>query len=219
MIDITLELCVRALRGALPAMEVVPDRMRYGERARANVGRGGVIRYAYLALAADERFELHLYPADTLTQARAFYRDRSRVERVLALRDAGWRVEPNFHFGFAKLGVTWTETRTSVDAYARYWLDTIESTREIRRDEWSAEWERLIAAGIASRGDVPQFQADFEATRRQSATPRPGLRVVYPWPNHRILRAEFTGELRARIHEAFGMFGEALDPPASPSPS
>jgi hypothetical protein len=208
--EVTVDLCVRALRRALPFADVAADRMRFGERARASVGTGSVIRYAYLALAADERFELHLYPADTLSQARVFYRDRARVVRLLSLRDRGWRIEPNFHFGFMERGLTWTETRVSVDAYVSYWLKEIATTRVLRRDEWKTALDRLIRARIATEGDVPQFRSDFDATERQTATPRPGLRVVYPWPNHRIGRHEFADDLRARIDEAFRALGEPV---------
>ena len=43
---------------------------------------------------------LQMYPADTLGQAREFYGDPSAVDEVLALQLEGWRVEPNFHWGF-----------------------------------------------------------------------------------------------------------------------
>jgi hypothetical protein len=48
--------------------------------------------------------ELLLYPADTLTQARAFWADAHVVAAVLELPERGWRVNPNFHFGFMERG-------------------------------------------------------------------------------------------------------------------
>jgi len=99
MSSVGAELCADVFRNSFPDKEVRVEHGRYGARARVDVGQGRNLRYAYLAPSSDERIELRLYPADTLEQARQFYAEPSRVERVLALRARGWRVDPNFHFG------------------------------------------------------------------------------------------------------------------------
>ncbi|HCU11028.1 MAG TPA: hypothetical protein DGB72_02760 [Gemmatimonadetes bacterium] len=208
MSDVTVELCADALRSAFPAAEVVVERIRFGDRTRVDVGAGRSIKYAYLALAADERFELHLYPADTLEQARVFYDDPDRVARILGLREQGWRIDANFHFGYAARGLAWTESPISIDAYAAYWVAHIDSAHALPRAEWDAELERLIAARMVTREDLPQFDADFRSTDREKATPRPGMRVVYAWPNHRIRQPEFPAAVRKRVSEVLSALDE-----------
>jgi hypothetical protein len=132
----------------------------------------------------------------------------SRVQKLLALRNRGWRIDGNFHFGYAALGLAWTETRISVDAYVDYWTANIARLGSLDRHEWDRALDELIDVGIAAREDLPQFDVDFRETRRQSAYPRPGLRCVYAWPNHRLERPEMPATVAERIGEVLDALGE-----------
>ena len=61
--------------------------------------------------------ELAAYPADTLTQTRAFYPDAEAVARVRALAADDWEVHPNLHFGFRALGLAWAHGPIEGDEY------------------------------------------------------------------------------------------------------
>jgi hypothetical protein len=183
------EACADVLRSAFPRAEVRIESGRFGDRARAGPFELESLQYLYLSPSAEGRVELLLYPADTLTQARAFWSDPRVVEAVLALQDTGWRVNPNFHLGFMERGLTWTETRTSVATYVRYWRAAELATLE--REDWSQFLNDLVAAGIASDADREQFHEDFTRTRRRTATPRPGLRLAYGWASTRFDRPSF----------------------------
>ena len=65
---------------------------------------GPTAAYAYLRYDEEGDVELGAYPADTLTQARAFYPDAEAVARVRALAADDSEVHPNFHFGFPRPG-------------------------------------------------------------------------------------------------------------------
>ncbi len=54
--------------------------------------------------------ELTMWPADTLEQAREFYKRPEAIKRLLMLADEGWRIGPNFHFGFVASGLCWMTT-------------------------------------------------------------------------------------------------------------
>ena len=203
-----VELCADVFRAALPDKDVRIERGRYGDRARVDVGEGNNVRYAYLAPSLDDRFELHLYPADTLEQAREFYAEPSRVQRLLALRSRGWRIDGNFHFGYAARGLAWTETSISVDAYVEYWVENISRLRSLDRSEWDRALGELIELGVMAVEDLPQFDHDFRETRRQSAYPRPGLRCVYAWPNHRLEHEGTPTAVAGRIAEVLVALGE-----------
>ena len=78
----------------------------YG-RPGAPTGAAGVIgANAYLYVMNDRpEVEFAVYPADTLTQAKAFYRQHSAVAGVGSLRSRPeWVIEPNFHFGSFQRG-------------------------------------------------------------------------------------------------------------------
>ena len=126
--------CAVVLRRAFLGGSVRVESGRFGARARAGPFELESLQFLYLSPSAEGRVELLLYPADTLTQARAFWSNTRIVETVLELRDSGWRVNPNFHFGFMERGLTWTETRTSVDPYAGYWLARATDLAAVHRE-------------------------------------------------------------------------------------
>ena len=167
------------------------------------------LQYVYLAPSSEGRVELLLYPADTLTQARAFWADPELARSALALREKGWRVEPNFHFGFAERGLTWLETRISVEVYVAHWSERAADLAALRREDWPVFFDGLIATGIASEADRFQFDQDFTATDSKTATPRPGLRIGYAWPSTRFDVPEFPEQVRERAAEALTAMGQA----------
>jgi hypothetical protein len=199
---IDAEACAGVLRRAFPRVDVRVEEGRFGARARADVPELAFLQYLYLAPSSEGRVELLLYPADTLTQARAFWAEPELARSALALRERGWRVEPNFHFGFAERGLAWVESRVSVEAYVAYWSKRGADLPTLRREEWPGFFDELIANGIASEADRLQFDQDFTATGRQTATPRPGLRIGYGWPSTRFEFADFAEHVRGRAAEA-----------------
>jgi hypothetical protein len=125
---------------------------------------------------------LRLWPGDTLEQAKALYAGTDRLNKLLSLRDEGWTVVPNFHFGHMAKGFVWTTANIGVDEYVSHWLAQIGGAGQIRREEWRRYFDRLIELRIASEADRKAFDRDFTQTKRSSARPPPGLRVEHSWP-------------------------------------
>lgn len=171
-------------------------------------------RDAYLSLKDEDQAELAMYPADTLSQARAFYARQSAVDGVRRL-DAteGWEVLPNFHFGHMERGFCWTTSEISMGDYLDLWQAEISAARIVPKDEWSEYWKWLFESKIASQKDLPEFESNFTATARSSATPRPGLYLRRRWPlddaEQLDSRGAFAGEVRAALNEALGAVGES----------
>lgn len=164
---------------------------------------------AWLGFASDDAtVSLQMYPADTLGQARAFYGDPASVDAVLALRSDGWRVEPNFHWGFAAGGYAWTKTPLPVDAYCAYWVGRIADTREIARSDWDTYWAELETDRIVESSGKDAFDREFTASQRQKAQPRPGLFCEYSWPLSEATRLDDRNMLvetvRNRINQMLG---------------
>jgi hypothetical protein len=183
------------------------DRER-GSHARAELPGSETVKFAYLFPTCGGLLALHLYPADTLDQARALYRDPTRVERLLALGSRGWALRPNFHFGFSEKGLTWTHPRLDADEYAAYWLERIHHLGAFPRTDWEHELQRLIEDGIMDPLDCTQFERDFTNSARQRATPRPGLVLARTWQLTHALAAGFPGELRGALREALSALRE-----------
>jgi hypothetical protein len=198
------------LRQAAPGCQVDVVSERFGVRARLELEDTVTVKYAYLDLDLPGEVPLRLYPGDTLEQARFLYADRDRCDRFLALRERGWEIEPNFHFGFMTRGLTWTRSKLTTDEYVDYWLDRIEATNASARDDWDAELRRLIEDGIFDANDLGQFDADFRDTARMSASLRPGLAATYRWPAATVSRPDFAPELRATIWESLVALAEPL---------
>jgi hypothetical protein len=117
---------------------------------------------------AESAVWLRLFPGDTLEQAKALYADTDRVDQLLSLRDQGWTIAPNFHFGHMAKGFVWTTGDVGVEDYVRYWLEHIGAAGQVRREDWSGYFARLIKLGIASEADREDFDRNFAKTKRSS---------------------------------------------------
>ncbi|MGV8931955.1 MAG: hypothetical protein ACOH1R_07595 [Luteimonas sp.] len=161
---------------------------------------------AWLGLGSEPAtVSLRMYPADTLGQARAFFSDPSSVDAVLALRSEGWRVRPNFHWGFMAAGYAWSETQLPVGEYCAYWIERISDTRELARSDWNTYWAQLEADRIVDSSAKESFDQEFTASQRQKTHPRPGLFCEYTWQLAEAARMD-EGDLlveavRARINQ------------------
>jgi hypothetical protein len=147
------------------------------------------------------------------------YARPERVERMLGLRSEGWELAPNFHFGFREKGLTWTKSRLGIDAYVHYWMGRIRSLKAFRREAWTTELARLVDDGVFDPDDVADFARDFTETRRQEATPRPGIRLTKTWPLTGALADGFAvHELQPALASALVALGEGDTWVAAPQP-
>jgi hypothetical protein len=169
------------------------------------------VNRAYLNFDEDsDRICLVVYPADTLTQAKAFYLRAKSVEQILSLGDRGWSIEPNFHFGHRAKGFSWTTTKVPVDKYVDYWKKRIADTGSIPRDDWEQFWTKLKKNGFATSEDKSEFNRDFTDTKRASATPRPGLRCTFAWSLTDARNLDDRDELVAEVSRQLNIFLNAL---------
>jgi hypothetical protein len=170
----------------------------------------GTASRAYLFLK-NAGIELSVYPADTLSQARAFYKRPAAVAALQALAsDPEWKVSPNYHFGHMEGGYAWTTTKINVASYIGLWQAEIEKTNAVKREEWDAYWAWLIQEQLATPDDRSEFDRHFTATNRQTATPRPGLMVVRRWELTEAETLDGQHQLGAKIAAALQTARAAL---------
>jgi len=173
---------------------------------------GAVVKYAYLHMAEEDAVGLILFPAETLGQARALYTDHAAVERLLALRERGWRLEPNFHFGYMQRGFAWVPTELGLEDYVALWLREIGSSGSVPKEAWPQYLAWLRTEGVMAERYQETFDRAFTHTDRESATPRPGLRLTRTWAIADAERLDterrLVIEVRAAIEEALQALGE-----------
>lgn len=172
------------------------------------------VKHLYLHMADDgQTVVLELYPGDTLGQARALYRDTAALDRLLSLREKGWSLEPNFHFGHMQRGFAWTPSDLDVEAYVRFWQREIDTCRQIPREGWAGYLAWLREQRVVPGGYRDVFDRDFTGTARQDASPRPGLVLWRPWALTEAERLDadrrFLDAIRASIDEACEAIGVA----------
>lgn len=172
---------------------------------------------AWLGFADDNStVSLRMFPADTLGQARAFYGDPPSVDAVLALRSDGWRVEPNFHWGFMAGGYAWLKTPLAVEEYCAYWVDRIGATRELGRQDWEQYWARLESDHIVEPSGKEMFDEEFTASQRQKAHPRPGLFCEYTWLLTEAMNLDARDKLIDNVRDRVNQMLIALYAPLVP---
>ena len=173
---------------------------------------GAHITVSKAFLANESRqVELRMYPADTLTQARFFYKRPNVVERIPLLKGKGWSVSPNFHFGYWIKGLCWMETTMPLLEYLSYWQQNIRNTNQINRRDWNEYWDKLVKAKIAEPAGRERFDRDFTDTKREFASPRPGLKCTFVWSLDEAERLDARGQLTKDVKERINQLLEALD--------
>ncbi len=178
-------------------------------------GRHLAVALARLEYDENKRsVELKMWPADTLQQARIFYRKPEAIEQTVMLTNNQWDVRPNFHFGFMAAGFCWTTTTLSLADYVLYWSENIDSVMQIPRQHWNDYWDKLVKAKVVDQTQRGSFDKDFTNTQRPTATPRSGLACVFGWTLDEAERLDSSGEftiaVKERINQLLGALGEEV---------
>jgi len=170
---------------------------------------------AYLKLRDDrDGIELSLYPADTLTQARAFYQRSSTVDALRRLREEpNWDAGPNFHFGHIQRGYCWTCNQLHLDEYLEVWTERIGTLAPIPRSRWDDFWSWLEEKRIACPENRAEFDLHFTNTQRRDATPRPGVWLSHRWSFDDAERLDATGRFSGEVRLALNAALTAFDQP------
>ncbi len=110
--------------------------------------------------------ELALYPADTLTQARAFYVRHNAIAgiRELCSRPC-WHARPNFHCGSFQRGFCWTCNQRDIHEYTALWVRRIDREAAVRRPDWDRFRWRTHAGSDDARDVAAQRGPDGDSGR------------------------------------------------------
>ena len=78
------------------------------------------------------------------------------------------------------------------------------------REAWDDYWAWLIEEQIVAVQDRREFDRDFTNTHRQTASPRPGVRLSRRWLLAEAEGLDARGALHEQVREAFDVALEAL---------
>lgn len=168
---------------------------------------------AYLEFEeSSQNIQLVVYPADTLTQAKAFYMRTEAISKMLTLCEGNgrWSVEPNFHFGHMARGLVWTTSEASLGEYINYWRKKIEVTGQYTRERWEEFWRELVQRRFASTSDKTEFDRSFTNTKRTSATPRPGLKCLCYWNLSEAIELDYNNRFVGSVADQLNVVLRAL---------
>jgi hypothetical protein len=172
------------------------------------------VRSAFVDLADSQAaIGLYMWPANTVSQAREFYRHEGAVAGLLDLLEDGWWAEPDLLLRYRSI---WLQLhgakRQSLEDYVAYWQENIGAPRRTPKQQFKSLWKELATAGFASEADREGFERDFLHTKRPYADLCPGLFLSYDWPLEEARRLDetdgFGAEVRNRINEVLDAFGE-----------
>jgi len=156
--------------------------------------------------ASNWEIHLALHPGDTMTQARDLYR-KLDIQSLLKLMENGWQLRPNFHFSFQATNLMWTEGRTKIEEYLRYWQRNVDSLRQIKRNEFEDYFEQMLEVGIVLEGDFHAFKENVIDTKRDAINVCPGIYMVFKWDKEKAIKLDdqdqFVEDVKLRITEAF----------------
>jgi hypothetical protein len=113
-------------------------------------------------------------PGDTMGQAKKLYGDCEMGE-VLALRDHGWTVEPNFHVAHMTLNLLWTHTTIPIEDYWKFWVAHPKWLRQVPRAKFEETFALFLAHGLATELDRSAYESNLIGTKRQAYNLCPGL--------------------------------------------
>jgi len=168
----------------------------------------------------DMSIELAMWPGDTMNQARSFYKYLSEhgATPFLNLKNQGWIVKTNFHFGFIQKGFGHgVRTTLAVEDYLRYWEGNPRSIEQLVPDEHGFETSlrKLVADGLIGESDVPAVLAKAVALGATNLNVIPGFEVIYRWSLADAVAIDkkndgMVEEVRRKTNEAIATWGGVL---------
>ncbi len=172
-------------------------------RSRLDLPGRATVKHAYLEyVESSQHIRLTLYPADTLTQARAFYTHPAAPAALLVLR-ASWVGASRRTFTSAIYALV-----TCGPQPRRRWRNTSATGASGLRPPPQSPAKTGKRSGRNSSGHgspeptISRSSIDQAFTNtgpRQSASPRPGLKCFYLWPLSEAKRLDDSNQMIAAV--------------------
>ncbi|MCB2206251.1 hypothetical protein KQI65_16020 [bacterium] len=155
-------------------------------------------------------FRLDLHAGDSITQAKALYRELV-LDKLLALsRKEEWTVVPNVRFSFMSTGLHESYPVMGLKLYAQFWIQHAEFIKKVHRGvgDFGGITDWLREAAFISDDDVRELHRLFHDSKRDHMHFFPRLSLYRRWPVAEQMRG--MGE-QAFAQEVYGALSDAQD--------
>lgn len=152
---------------------------------------------------------LQFHPGDTMSQARSLYK-YMRIEKLLQLQGAGWKVYPNFHFSYQASNLVYPTVKMDVNSYIDYWIKNVDLLKQIQRADFTDYFTQLQSVGIISSQDWNLLNEKIINKKYPNVNVCPGLSVFYYWSYKEAIEKDegtgFVEVVREKINEALNVW-------------
>lgn len=157
--------------------------------------------------------ESAIYPGDSMAQARVLftYLHHHDPDALFALRDQGWKIRPNFHFGFIRRGFGHgVNTRLSLEEYIHYWTHHPIEQLVLKDRTFKTALHNFVDTGMMDEGNVSKVVASLPPSAR-NVNIIPGIEMLFDWPLNKAVEIDRHGgmveEFRRTMNEALAACG------------
>ncbi len=153
--------------------------------------------------------DLCFYFADTVSQARMFYKKDIHWKY---LSENNWEIKPNLHLAFRSQGLVWFQS-TDIQKYIDYWKTNAIQIKQYLRDEIEPELESLQKSDIITydSGRKEVMKEKFFKTEMSKLNLCPGLGLIYKIDSLSAIKMDnekkLVDFLKVKIIEAFSIVG------------
>lgn len=157
--------------------------------------------YIWIPRSMPRKLRVNLYPADTVAQARNFFRNVDK-EAFLSLNESdAWRVEPNLHFSFISRHLIWAKTELHTRDYLNFFSNS-STYGQKKKDELLRLSKQWAHEGVISSEDCDKIKDQFSKTERSTLNVVPGFSVYREWDLDTVIELEDQEKLESSITEA-----------------
>jgi hypothetical protein len=147
-----------------------------------------------------------LYYADTMNQARHYFRANIPFEYILKLKNRGWIYKPHFHVSSINSHLIWFDTWNEYERdYYNYWLDNKDKINQLSKDDLLKFLSTLKRDNIITIDDTKEQEIDnvIVNTNRSIFNLCPGFALFYPMSSQEAEKLDFNNELLGTLREKF----------------
>lgn len=162
--------------------------------------------------------ELAIMPGDTIKQARLLYNNLN-VDRLLNLRNDGWKMRPNLHFSHMEKHLYWSKSKMELREYLEYWNEHPEKIAQAKKDIntlFNPFFDELQKLNLIIADDREELNRLFNLTGRHKLSLCPGIYVDYSWPLNEAAELDrkglFVAIIRTKIIQSLSAWNQNFVP-------
>jgi len=151
---------------------------------------------------AENTIGVGLCYADTVTQAKPFYKSNINIKMLESLSD--WKIKNSFHVTRTQGGTLFEfDSDMKHEDYIRYWIDNKDTFGQKKREHVSEFIHSLAEKNVIKYDNAAQEKMNkyFFNTNRTQLNMCPGFVLHFKITAHEAYELEKTGELQKIIYE------------------